>query len=124
MNEEKKCKYCQSPLDVDIHGNSDYCNEDCSYEMKLQRNKDKYQNDKKLKESFVKSDKILEMFYHTYGADQFIPAILLDNAGMDWLISKGEASHQGLSLTVIDTYGYCLFKNETVKICKISHQQQ
>ena len=122
MSGPKICIYCQAPLDFYIHGNSNYCDTDCSYAMKLDRSKEQYKANKKLRESFKKSDQILGMFHNTYGSDEFIPAILLDQAAMHWLISKGEIKIDDLTVKILLKYGYCLFKNETIKIWKISNQ--
>ncbi len=119
MNNENICKFCEKELEPHIHGNSSYCNEVCYSKMKSRRSKDQYQANVKLKEAFEKSDKILEIFHDTYGSEQFIPAILLDQAAMEWLISQRETTIEELPVKVIGKYGYCLFTNETLKIWKI-----
>jgi hypothetical protein len=118
MNKDR-CLYCNSPLGERRHGNQDYCDEDCNYEMRLVRNRANYQQQKALREAFQKSDKILEMFFAAYGPDQYIPAALLDNAGMEWLISKGEVILDQLPIKIIGQYGYILFIQEKIKIWKI-----
>jgi len=116
---EKKCRFCGEPLGFGLHGNRNYCSDVCYDFMKLLRNQANYQKDKSFKESFAKSDRILAMFHKTYGSTKSVPVSLLDSAGMDWLISKGEVMIEELPVKIIGIYGYNLSKNETVRIWMI-----
>ena len=124
MSELKLCLFCGQPLNGGQHGNSHYCDQYCYYSAKTERTKNKYWESKASMEAFQKSDKILKMFHDTYSTGEFVSASLLDQAGMDWLITKGEVIIDELPVKVIGDYGYSLFKNETIKIWKILNRQQ
>lgn len=113
------CKYCNAPIDLDKHGNKKYCpDKDCYKSAKKIYSLRKYYDTKEALRSFVLSDGILESYYKIYGENAFVPGILLDQAGMDWQISKREIIVDGLPIKVIGNFSYCLFQNETVKIWK------
>lgn len=117
------CKYCNEPINMDNHGNTCYCpDKDCYKMAKSLRSLKAYHDTKDAIKAFVISDNILAAFYKSYGEDIYIPGILLDQAGMSWLISKSEITINDLPVKVLGNYGYCLFQNETVKIWKILSQ--
>jgi len=119
MSNKKYCQFCYKPLNGDEHGNRIYCDVSCySYQKRLRGN-DKYKDTKAQLAAFSKTDQILKSFYELYGPEKFIPAGLLDAAGMDWHINKKELIIEGLLSKQIDKYAYSLFQNKTVKIWKV-----
>lgn len=123
MKEIKFCLNCGAPLDSSLHGNSGHCPDGCTYQRKLQRNREKYQQVKATLEAFERADKLLGMYYEVYSGDRFIDAIVLDIAGMDWSITRSEIILDSLPVKVLGNYGYCLFTNETLKIWNLSSNQ-
>lgn len=121
MKEEMICRFCKRALDLDEHGNRRHCDDDCSMEHRKIRNKNKYWEQKSQIELFQKADLLLKLFFELYGSKKFIPALLLDDAGMDWAICRKEIDIEGNLSKQINQYAYCLFTNETVKIWKIQN---
>jgi len=118
------CLYCEEPIDVYDHGNREYCMyKNCYWEAKKVASSMRYHNKKDALHAFYVSDMILEHFCKIYGEDVFILGILLDRSGMNWQISKSEATLGDLQVKIIGNYGYCLFKDETVKIWKTLYLQ-
>ena len=113
------CLYCNAPINMFDHGNRQYCpDKDCYRLAKQLSSLKKYYDNKGALQAFSVSDSILETFHDIYGENVFILGIQLDRAGMNWQISKSEATMDGLPVKIIGNYGYCLFKDETVKIWK------
>jgi len=113
------CLHCGEPIDVYNHGNRQYCvYKGCYWEAKKNASSTRYHNKKDALHAFYVSDMILKHFCKIYGEDVFILGILLDQAGMNWQISKSELIIDSLPIKIIGNYGYCLFENETVKIWK------
>lgn len=113
------CRFCEEPIELDAHANSYYCPEkDCAKKAKQIMSLKRYHDMKNALKAFSVSDMILATFYNAYGEGVYIPGILLDQAGMDWLISMTETTIDNLPVKVLGDYSYCLFQNETVKIWK------
>ena len=122
MNTKMKCKFCGSPIEFDMHGNRSYCDEDCYYYAKLERNFNKYEEQKELLQEFINTDKILKVFYEIYGSEKYIPSNLLEDGNMNWDIQTGKKEIDKIKVTVINQFGYALFHNETlVRIWKLKN---
>lgn len=115
----KRCLYCNTPLDWEKHGNRDYCNDNCYYANKQFKNLQKYWNNKAEQDAFQKVDLILKRFYDLYGPGKGIPAILLDDVGMNWLIRKNEIIIDDRPAITIGLYAYNLYNTAIVEIWKI-----
>ncbi|CAN5455678.1 hypothetical protein BH11BAC3_BH11BAC3_07400 [soil metagenome] len=115
---QKTCLWCGGLLDGS-HGNRNYCDDVCSYSQKKYQTNKKYWDQKSALEAFKKADELLGIFYKKYGSAHYIQAILLDTAEMDWAIIKKEIIVEGFPVKVLGNFGYCLFKNETLRIWNI-----
>lgn len=120
MNYHEICLFCNKPLDPLSNGNRQHC-PDCTYKKKLFRNKNNYQDKKSKLEVFKKADSILKLFHDIYGSEKYIPAQLLDDAGMDWGICNSEITIEKLMAKQIDKYAYCLFNNKTIRIWRLQN---
>ncbi len=116
---KRRCLFCNVALDWNDHGNRNYCNEECYDAGKKLRNIKKYRDNKAEQEGFQKVDLILKRFYELYGSDRCIPAILLDEVEMAWLIRKNEIIINGRPAIPVGLYAYNLYNNATVQIWKL-----
>lgn len=115
----KRCLFCNCPLEWDGHGNRDYCDYECYDANKKYTNSNRYWSNKTEQEAFQKVDLILKRFFDLYGSKKGIPAILLDEVEMDWLIRKKEIEIDGRQAIPIGFYAYNLYNNATVEIWKL-----
>ena len=120
MNLHPKCEFCDSKLDVFLHGNRHYCDNDneCYNMAKKVRSHEKYQSAKDKVDKFLKADRILKDFYAAYGSECYIPSDLLESVGFDWTVCTGTTLIDKVNVTLVYDYGFALFKNNTIRIWK------
>ena len=93
-----------------------YCSDQCAYSAKLKREQERaafnrnkiilLDNELKLKEAFQK-----------YGTTPFSAQVLLD-VNFNWAIQSATQYVDGLPVIVMMSFGYTLFNNQKVKVCK------
>ena len=115
----KQCKYCGAI--IHRHGNSWYCDDDCNYQMRLPRQKEKYLNQQKLTQEITQTHKILSEYYGLFGSTQYIPSVKLGKVGMNWSVKTGTIKIEGLNAVQVGEYCYVLFNNQTIRIWKINN---
>jgi hypothetical protein len=117
----KYCKFnkCRKELPQSEHGNREYCDDNCYYLAKLERNNLKYANNRKKLIELNRVESILRLLYHQYGSANYIEASLLNERAMNWSFFSAESKVEDHRVKVVGEYAYCLFVNKTVRIWKI-----
>jgi len=115
-----KCNYrfCQIELDPNVHGNRNYCDDECYMAEKLERAKDNYAETKKTLNVFKHVEKILGLAYKKYGSEPF-SASVLRTENMNWSIMSGTTEFEGENFHVVGAYGYLVYNSNKVKIIKL-----
>ena len=116
----KKCKLisCGKEIPQLNHGNSEYCDNDCYYLAKLERNRAKYSKNTQHLYELSRIESILRTLYNKYGSDTYINSSLLNDQFMNWTLFSGEYTIDDFPAKVVGEFAYCLFSNKTVRIWK------
>lgn len=111
--------YCNAI--INRHGNSRYCNDYCNYQMRLLRQKNRYDNQQGIIHEISQAQNILAVYFNLNGSEKYIPSIQLERDGFNWSVRTGKCKIEGYDAIKVGDYGYVIFKNNTVRIWKINH---
>ena len=112
-----KYRYCGTELPTDTNGNRQYCDEYCSYQERLEREKQRYNKKKSTLSEMSRVEGLLRTCYAQFGDTPFDITILRTQK-MNWTLHSSIITNNGDEFRIIGSYGYMALKNSTILIQK------
>jgi len=112
-----KYRYCGAELPLDTNGNRQYCDEHCSYEERLEREKERYNKKKSTLSEMARIEGLLRACYNQYGESPF-DVNILRSLGMNWTLHSRIQHNQFGEIRVVGNLGYIVLENFTILIFK------
>jgi hypothetical protein len=114
------CSYrlCNEELPYGLNGNRRYCNDECNYLERLEREKEKNVKKKLALLEINRVESLLRLCYNRY-RDKLFDVNTLRELKMNWTIISNTINIDGFQYRVLGSYGYVVFNNGTIKIIKI-----
>lgn len=93
-----------------------YCSDQCAYSAKLKREQERAAFNRN-KIILLENELKLKEAYQKYGKTPFSAQVLLD-VNFNWAIHTATQDVDGLPVRVMMSFGYTLFDNQKVQVCK------
>lgn len=110
-------RFCQTNLPNGLNGNRRYCNDQCNYFERLEREKEKNAAKRALIIDLRRIEALLRTCYNWYGESIFDVGVLR-SMKMNWTLFSSINVIEGVEFKIVGSYGYRLFNNDTIKIIK------
>jgi hypothetical protein len=110
-------RYCGAELPLGVNGNRNYCDNTCSYEERLLREKERYGKKKSTLSEITRIEGLLRTCYAQFGDTPFDITILRAQK-MNWTLHSSIITSNGEPFRIIGSYGYMALKNSTILIQK------
>ena len=111
-------RFCQAEILEVMNGNRRYCNDECSYAERLEREKEKYAEKKSMLSEITRIEQLLENCFNHYGENPF-NIDTLRKMKMNWEVFSKMVFLNGFYYRAVGSYGYMAMENNTIKIVKI-----
>lgn len=111
-------RYCRDELPEEENGNRRYCDNNCYMVEKLERSKDIHANKKKVLLEIERNETLLRVFHNKY-RDAHFDINLLRDKKIDWSISTGSISIDGVEYRLVSSFAYAAFTEGTAQILKL-----
>lgn len=111
-------RFCQQELPSWLNGNRRYCNEDCNYLERLEREKEKNLSKKEMLAEFNRIQALLRKCHVLFG-DSLFDVNILRQQRMNWTIISGTSQIDGYDFRMVGSYGYIVFENNQIKIIQL-----
>ena len=115
----KKCEYrhCQFVRPY-FDNKTKYCDDNCRYSEKLERQKDQNNEKKILLNEFKRIESLLRVCYRRYGDKPFDINVIREMR-MSWSVTSGEIERDNVKYTKVGSYAYAVSKDNFIIIIKI-----
>lgn len=104
----KKCLFCQAVMLEIENGNRHYCDDDCYYSAKLQRQKEKRNHEAKLRSKNSTAELILKCLCLQHGAFNPFNPLEAEEMGFYFGVADSLVNHEGKQGILIGEYAYQL----------------
>lgn len=112
------CEYCQNVMPDHRNMNSKYCSRACYDANKADVAAESYK--KRAQELVViNNDEIIHQLYSLYEDKLYVNAADLSKLGFNWAIYTQDILVNNLKSKALLRYGYTLFNNQMVRLCKL-----
>lgn len=111
-------RYCGAKLPGRINGNRCYCDEDCAYAERLEREREKYGARKTILTELSRIETLLRVCYNRYGDTPFDVSVIREMR-MNWTIYSDTGKHNDIDFRYVGSYGYAVFQNDTIQIIQL-----
>jgi hypothetical protein len=109
------CNECGVPI-PSYRKSTLYCSDQCAYSAKLKREQERAAFNRN-KIILLENELKLKEAYQKYGKTPFSAQVLLD-VNFNWAIHTATQDVDGLPVRVMMSFGYTLFDNQKVQVCK------
>jgi len=115
-----KCRYrrCLSDLHNQLNGNRRYCNDECSYLERLEREKENNSIKKNALGEINRVQALLRACHNQYG-NSLVDVNILREQRMNWSIISGTTQIDGFEYRIIGTFAYTVFEKSKIQIIKL-----
>ena len=110
-------RYCVAELPLGVNGNRNYCDDTCSYEERLLREKERYNKKKSTLSEMTRIEGLLRTCHSQFGEVPFDINILRSQK-MNWTLHSSIIDSNGDEFRIIGSYGYMALKDSTILIQK------
>ncbi|WP_026750671.1 hypothetical protein [Sediminibacterium sp. C3] len=111
-------RFCQQELPSWLNGNRRYCNDECNYLERLEREKEKNLSKKKVLAELNRIQTLLRKCHVQYGSSLFDVNVLREQH-MNWTIITGISKTEGCEFRIIGSYAYVVFDDNQIKIIQL-----
>ena len=111
-------RFCHQELPSWLNGNRRYCNEECNYLERLEREKEKNHSKKKVLAELNRIQALLRKCHVRYGSSLFDVDVLREQH-MNWSIITGKSKIEGYEFRIVGSYAYVVFDNNQIKIIQL-----
>lgn len=114
------CNYrnCLKELNARLNGNRRYCNEECNYLERLEREKEKNGVKKSILSEINRVQALLRACHNRYG-DSLFDVNVLRELRMNWTIISGTSQKEGYESRKVGSFAYTVFENDKISIIKL-----
>jgi hypothetical protein len=112
-----KYRYCGAGLPADTNGNRHYCDDYCSYEERLEREKERYNKKKSTLSEMTRIEGLLRACHNQYGESPF-DVNILRSLGMNWTLYSSILHAEFGEIRIVGSLGYIVLENFTILILK------
>jgi len=115
-----KCNYrnCLKELLAGVNGNKRYCDEECSYLERLEREKEKNKVKRNILSEINRIQALLRACQKIYG-DSLFDVNILRELRMNWAIISGTTQIEGHEYRVVGSFAYSVFQTGKIRIIKL-----
>jgi hypothetical protein len=113
------CSYrlCNEELPYGLNGNRRYCNDECNYLERLEREKEKNAKKKTALSEINRVGALLRSCHRRYMNKPFDINVLREQK-MNWTLISYTSVVDGLEYRIVGSFGYAALDNGTIKIEK------
>ncbi len=114
------CNYrnCLKALTVGINGNRRYCDDQCNYLERLEREKEKNSIKKNALGEINRVQALLRACHNQYG-NSLVDVNILREQRMNWSIISGTTQIDGFEYRIIGSFAYTVFEKSKIQIIKL-----
>ncbi len=114
------CNYrnCLKELAIGINGNRRYCDDQCNYLERLEREKVKNSIKKKAMGEINRVQALLRACHNQYG-NSLVDVNILREQRMNWSIISGNTLIEGVEYRIIGSFAYTVFEKSKIQIIKL-----
>ncbi len=119
-NENMNCNYrnCLKELAIGINGNRRYCDDQCNYLERLEREKERSIIKKKAMCEINRVQALLRACHNKYG-NSLIDINIVREQRMNWSIISETTLIEGFEYRTIGSFAYTVFEKSKIQIIKL-----